>query len=409
MAGHEAIVIPRFDDLLVLGDRYQPTKWEWEEWANAKAEGRPSILIDDAINEIERTLRFRGRVANTEVPIWRQRIIGLIGDLDDIEDQLSTVLWLSSFVLKKVPYVGPKLAHKFAKEANFALDDFERLLATGGITRSAKSKYTRMRKARTRRRRGKRRGLMRGIAWLQNNQGQLLEAAQATGTWFDYGIILGPIMGVIEESVWGIAKWAAKGYGEIIDLFLPGYSEDFARNAAELDRSVSRGWDITWEFTKAAFRGELYANTGWMDGLTPERTARLAEEEAVGRVLRRQNQQRRQLPLDLAKRGVVLSEADLKFVWDERADRERARMARLGKLRDIERLFAAGGIILRPGAANAWADLGFSPREAWEAQMPFDVIEKGAPYNSAWELPGDNMADSETVDEWNAWGWDLVS
>ncbi len=48
------------------------------------------------------------------------------------------------------------------------------------------------------------------------------------------GIVLGPIMGWIEEGMWGLARKTTDNYLIAVDALMPGYRDDFKRNAEEL-------------------------------------------------------------------------------------------------------------------------------------------------------------------------------
>ena len=84
------------------------------------------------------------------------------------------------------------------------------------------------------------------LAWFQTNWGRLLEAAQATNTWFDVGIVLGPIMGYIDEGMWGFAQSTADNYNLAIEALYPGYTEERNRIGANIDAAIERSWDETW-------------------------------------------------------------------------------------------------------------------------------------------------------------------
>jgi hypothetical protein len=101
------------------------------------------------------------------------------------------------------------------------------------------------------------------LDWFKQNWGRLLEAAQATNTWFGVGIVLGPIFAWIEEGLWGLAKKTVDNYLIAADAILPGYREDFWRNASELVRRVDEVWDQTWEGIKSWDSKEIEDSIGF--------------------------------------------------------------------------------------------------------------------------------------------------
>lgn len=56
-------------------------------------------------------------------------------------------------------------------------------------------------------------------------------------------------MGWIEEGLWGLAQKTGDNYLIAVDALMPGYKEDFERNAQELSESVERAWNDLWETT----------------------------------------------------------------------------------------------------------------------------------------------------------------
>ena len=211
-------------DVLRLRGLTQPDKRAWGAWLGGFANDRPLKRgwpdLEHIADRTYSTARFKYLT-----PIWRQKIIALMTALDDVEDQLSTILWIVGWVAKKwipKPLLG---GLDKVKKVNDSLDCAGKALGGVGVGRGGKSDYMECIAAKQRRARAaiaQKKGL---LAWLRSNWGQLLEAAQASGTWTDVGIQLGPIMAVVEDGWWGGMNSAATGYSELIDLVIPGYRE----------------------------------------------------------------------------------------------------------------------------------------------------------------------------------------
>lgn len=223
----------------------QPDRRAWGAWLGSLSAdrrlGAPSEFLFLVADRMYETARYKYLV-----PAWRRAITDVVVELDDIEDQLSTILWIAEWVTRKVIPL-PKSLMNGAQRVQRSLDCAEKIVA--GVTpfRSGKSDYANcLRNAQRAKDAAKtqRAGL---LAWFKANWGRLLEAAQATNTWFDVGIVLGPIMGWIEEGMWGLAQQTTDNYLIAVDAVMPGYREHFHRNAAELSERVSTAWDETWE------------------------------------------------------------------------------------------------------------------------------------------------------------------
>lgn len=192
-------------DVIRLRGLTQPTKQAWGAWLGAFQDdnrlrrGWPDL--EHVADRMYTTARFKYLT-----PIWRQKIIALATELDDIEDQLSTILWIVGWVAKKwIPKPLLPALNKTRAVAD-SLDCAGKTLAGIGPARVAKSDYVECMRRRNRRAKQilkQKKGL---LAWLRNNYGQTLEAAQASGTWTDVGIVLGPIMNVVEDGWWGMVQ-----------------------------------------------------------------------------------------------------------------------------------------------------------------------------------------------------------
>lgn len=233
------------ESLIRLRGITTPDRRQWGAWLNAFKNDKPVTWSDDFHGPIADRMYDTAQYKHL-VPAWRRAITEVIGDLDDVEDQLSTILWVAEWITRKVIPLPKSLMNR-AQQVQRTLDCAEKALAGVTIFRSGKSEYADCLKKKQnalKRAKDQKAGL---LAWFRANWGRLLEAAQATGTWFDVGIVLGPIMGWIEEGMWGIAQKTTDNYLIAVDAVMPGYREDFNRNAAELSERVSEAWDDTWE------------------------------------------------------------------------------------------------------------------------------------------------------------------
>jgi hypothetical protein len=223
-------------DLIVLPWRDPIPAWGWAVWHAAQRTDRLPRLRPDLLQAIAWRKYGSARYIAL-VPQWRRVLNELANEIDDIEDQVSTIIWLAELLGRKVLPIPPGVFGA-ADKLRHTLDAAQDVLRASVLTRSSKAEFrekvreqrAKVRNARTR--------LARVIQWLSDNYGRILEAAQATGTWLDFGIILGPIFGYIEEGVWGLAQKTLDNYLTAVDAFLPGYSEDFYANARQLNEQL---------------------------------------------------------------------------------------------------------------------------------------------------------------------------
>lgn len=222
----------------------QPSPRAWGAWLSAFNNDRPLTRgwgeLEWIAGKMYETARYKYLV-----PAWRRAIVKVVTELDDLEDQVSTILWAAEWVTRKVIPLPPHLLNRM-DQVRRTLDCGEKILA--GITpfRGGKSEYANCLRDQQRakeRAKAQRAGL---LAWFRENWGRLLEAAQATGQWFDVGIVLGPIYAWIEEGVWGLAMRTTDNYLIAVDALMPGYREDFWRNAEELSNAIDDAWTSTW-------------------------------------------------------------------------------------------------------------------------------------------------------------------
>lgn len=232
-------------DLVRLGDLGETPSWAWAAWYSARSSARlPNLPLD--LLETIAWKKYGSARYLALVPEWRRALVELATDIDDVEDQVSTILWLLEWISGKfIPL--PRGALAFADDIRKLLDRAQDALTPISIGRGAKQEWAEQHAEARRKVRAARTKNAKIITWLQDNYGRVLEAAQATGTWFDVGIIIGPIFGYIEEGLWGLAQNTLDNYLIAAEAFLPDYSEDFYRNAEELGTAIEDGMDNYWE------------------------------------------------------------------------------------------------------------------------------------------------------------------
>jgi hypothetical protein len=239
--------IPDPTDLIRLGTLLDIPSWAWAAWYSARKTQRLPNIPLEILEEIAwrkyGTARYQALV-----PQWRRSLVELATDIDDIEDQLSTILWLLEWISGKFIPIPPS-ALNFADDIRKLLDRAQDALTPISIGRAAKAEWAEKHAEARRTTRAARSKNAKIITWLQNNYGRVLEAAQATGTWFDVGVVIGPIFGFIEEGMWGLAQKTLDNYLIAAEAFMPGYTEDFKRNAQELADSVDETMTEWWEDT----------------------------------------------------------------------------------------------------------------------------------------------------------------
>lgn len=234
-------------ELIRLGEVFDIPSWAWAAWYSARKTLRlPNIPVD----ELEAVAWRKYGTARYKylVPAWRRELIELAGSIDDIEDQLSTILWLLEWISGKFIPI-PAGALNFGDGIRKTLDLAQDALTPISIGSTAKVRWGEQQAEARRQTRAAKAKQAKIITWLQANYGRILEAAQATGTWFDVGIIVGPIFGYIEEGLWGLAEKTLDNYLIAAEAFMPGYREDFYRNAEELTDTVEQTMTEWWENT----------------------------------------------------------------------------------------------------------------------------------------------------------------
>lgn len=102
----------------------------WASWLAAFNTDRP-LRFDWAFHgpvadRLYETARYKFLV-----PAWRRAIIGVVQELDDIEDQISTLLWILETVTRKFIPIPPTIMNQ-AQRLQRSLDCAEKMIA--GIT-----------------------------------------------------------------------------------------------------------------------------------------------------------------------------------------------------------------------------------------------------------------------------------
>lgn len=235
---------PDFANMLKLRGLGQPTRQQWGAWIGAFQNDKPIATFNEWLAAVTDRLYDAARYKFL-VPAWKRKLTELLTEIDDIEDQLSTLLWVAETVSRKwIPI--PKGLLSTAQRATTALDCAGKVL--GGVIpgRTAKAGYVECLAAIKEGKRQHREAKAGLIAWFQENWGRLLEAAQATGTWFDVGIVLGPIWAWIDEGVFGVIKQTPQISNVTAEVLFPGTGAAVEAAARDLVQRLDDAWDSTW-------------------------------------------------------------------------------------------------------------------------------------------------------------------
>lgn len=117
----------------------KPHPAAWASWAKAFREDRP-LRFDHAFHRGVANRKYESARYRYLVPAWRRAIVDVVGDLDDIEDQVSTILWVAEWVTAKIIPLPPILMNN-AQRLQRSLDCAEKIVA--GLTpfRFAKTEH----------------------------------------------------------------------------------------------------------------------------------------------------------------------------------------------------------------------------------------------------------------------------
>ena len=250
---------PDISDVIRLRGLGQPTSQQWGAWLGAfnadraiKQQTEFLAIIADRKYESARYVYL--------VPAWRRKMVEIATEIDDIEDQVSTILWVAETVARKWIPIPPKLLNAGAKLSK-SLDCGGKLLTQVTPLRGGKSEYAECLNELVRSKKRSKEQKAGLLAWFQDNWGRLLEAAQATGTWFDIGIVLGPIMAYIDEGMWGAIKAEQEHTWMRIDAVIPGFKQTVDTGLELLNNEIEKAWDSTWG--KVQSDGNTWQNVDW--------------------------------------------------------------------------------------------------------------------------------------------------
>lgn len=235
---------PDIASVIHVRDWGRPSTKAWGAWFGAfkadKLIKRESEFFRPIANAMYETARYKFLV-----PAWRRALVEVLTDLDNMEDQLSTILWVAEIVTRKFIPIPKGLLDPVKKITN-TLDCAGKLVA--GITpfRGSKSRYTECLEELGREKKRAREQKAGLIAWFQDNWGRLIEAAQATDEWFDVGLVLGPVFAYIDEGLWGLTKQTAGNYLLATDALFPGYAQWAKETDQQISEAITEAWDSTW-------------------------------------------------------------------------------------------------------------------------------------------------------------------
>lgn len=235
---------PDIGDIIKIGGPSTASKKAWGAWFGNFEGDRP---LKRGWPELEQVAQKRYEAARYRslVPAWQRAVTATLTELDDIEDQLSTILWIMEIISKKFIPIPPGWIDVTRRVAD-TTDCAGKLLGGLSPIRGSKAAYADCLAniGRERRRaRAQKAGL---LAWFQENWGRLIEAAQASNTWFDVGVVLGPIMGYIEEGMWGLIEETSENYLLAADALFPGYAEWARETDRAISEAIQKAWDETW-------------------------------------------------------------------------------------------------------------------------------------------------------------------
>lgn len=238
--------LPAWDSIIHVAPRYRFTRAEYDELRAADREHRPPNLTDEAVAALASRQAYIDAQANSALPEWRKSLVKTLTTLDNIQDQISTVVWLTGPIIDRLGKKA-KAAHAVVDETGDAINFMQSIIAGPTPGRSGKNRRALARTANARTKGGVIGALQKGIGWLQKNQGHLLEAAQATDTWFGVGISLGSVFGAIEETYWRTGEQAyyeALTALNVASAALPGMSSEAKAHQLQLaDSYAQKGID----------------------------------------------------------------------------------------------------------------------------------------------------------------------
>ena len=235
---------PDLSSVIRLRGYGQPTPQQWGAWLGSFNADR-DIRTESEFLAVIADRKYESARFAYLVPAWRRAIIDVVTEIDDIEDQVSTILWVLETVARKWIPIPPGILNA-GERLSKTLDCGGKILA--GITpfRGRKSEYGECLAEIGRKKRRAKEQKAGMIAWLQENWGRMLEAAQATNSWFDVGIVLGPIQGYIEEGLWGLMRESVNSKYLILEAVIPGSQLEKQVAVEVIRQQVESVWDSLW-------------------------------------------------------------------------------------------------------------------------------------------------------------------
>ena len=236
---------PNISDVIVFLDYGKIEPKAWGAWFGAQQQQRTLPTFWPDLDRIARA-RYESARYVYLVPAWKRTITKVITDIDNIEDQISTILWVTEIALRKfVPLPDRFLAA--ARRVETSLDCAQKFLAGASPAKSLKPQYADCLRQVQRKKEERARHANALVAWLAENQYRLIEAAQATGTWFEVGIVLGPIMAWIDEGIFGLGKSTVLHGTLNAEALKPGYYEATKYTWEKLSDKIEETWLETWD------------------------------------------------------------------------------------------------------------------------------------------------------------------
>jgi hypothetical protein len=253
------IRIPEWDDVLHVKPRAALTSADKRAWSRylddtgGKAKKVEQLRIDvdalyargddvggltrDQVNAALRGRQLYQDMRMSQVPQWRQNMIKVLTVLDNIEDDISTVEWVTRPVTRK--WAPTRALSEITRRVSTQLDEIQKVIAGPTLARALmKRKAANGRRRSARAAKGKFSLIQRGASWIKANQGHLLEAGQSLDNHLGVGLQLGAIMGALEEtqdrliiSAWNGAKFAVGKAAAFIPGLPADTREDLRRNA----------------------------------------------------------------------------------------------------------------------------------------------------------------------------------
>lgn len=237
--------LPDWTDVINIDGLGRPPSWAWAAWFNAQRRDAPLRIDAGLIEQVAARVYSSQRMVHT-IPRWRRQLIEWVTEIDDIEDQISTIAWLAETVLNKIIPI-PRGVLSQVTQLRRMLDTLENTLGLTSFSRASKAEFAAKQRELRAAKRGARTGLARTVTWLRENWGNLLEAGQATNTWFDVGIVLGPIMGYLENGLWDLAERGLDGYLIAADALMPGFRDDYYNSWADWQLAIDDAWAATFD------------------------------------------------------------------------------------------------------------------------------------------------------------------